>query len=265
MSWISSAWHLASRFHISAALSGFHRILCMSAPVGGLLFAAQFPTALRLSAYQHLASDLMISSETPQDEGTIFTQQQLWNLKWWRKLCQRLFWGFLRTGPGRINQLICVVSVCVCVRLVRKKKRWWQRGFFDPSESEEGIKLPVLLSEVTIPRSGVQFHLCRVEIPSSGLICPSVKDAALIRNRLPDVSTYLWIHVSGRLTLPLSVSCGGTVSACACCEIEWHTDIPYQEIALVSAIMCQGDRSSSFRCHDHGTYMLYLAALVVRR
>lgn len=167
-----------------------------------------------------------------------------------------------RAGPYKPTDLC---SECVCVRLVRKKKRWWQRGFFDPSESEEGIKLPVLLSEVTIPRSGVQFHLCRVEIPSSGLICPSVKDAALIRNRLPDVSTYLWIHVSGRLTLPLSVSCGGTVSACACCEIEWHTDIPYQEIALVSAIMCQGDRSSSFRCHDHGTYMLYLAALVVRR
>ena len=129
MSWISSAWHLASRFHISAALSGFHRILCMSAPVSGLLFAAQFPMALRLSAYQHLASDLMISSETPQDEGTIFTQQQLWHLQWWRKLCQRLFWGFLCTGPGRAGPYkptdLCSewVSVCVCVC----ERDWWER------------------------------------------------------------------------------------------------------------------------------------------
>lgn len=33
-----------------------------------------------LITYQHLASDLMISCKTPQDGGTIFTQQQLWHL-----------------------------------------------------------------------------------------------------------------------------------------------------------------------------------------
>lgn len=116
----------------------------------------------------------MISFKTPQDDATIFTQQQLWHLNGGTVILRVLL-----TKPGHINQLICALSVCVyvCVYereterervgLLRKKMRRWQRGFFDPSESEEGIKLPVPLSEVTIPRSGVQF-------PSSVMVCMSV-------------------------------------------------------------------------------------------
>lgn len=99
---------------------------------------------------------------------------------------------------------------------------------FDPSESEEGIKLPVSLSEVTIPRSGVEF-------PSSGLVCMSVFQRHCA-NLEPSPR---------RLDIPLD-SCvedwGGRASAC--CETERLTDIPCQEAALISAIMCQDGLSS---------------------
>jgi len=36
--------------------------------------------ASSLIAYQHFASDLMISRKTLQDDGVIFTQQQLWHV-----------------------------------------------------------------------------------------------------------------------------------------------------------------------------------------
>ena len=61
--------------------------------------------------------------------------------------------------------------------------------------------MPLLLSEAAIPRNGVQFRLCHVEIPTSGLVRPSFKDSALILNRLPDASAYHEIQVSRSLSL----------------------------------------------------------------
>lgn len=52
-----------------------------------------------------------------------------------------------------------------CVRDICEKRREGERTFFDISESEERIRFPVPLSKVSIPRSGVRFHLCHAEIP----------------------------------------------------------------------------------------------------
>lgn len=135
--------------------------------------------ALSLITYQHLSSDLMISCETPQDDGVIFTQQLLWHLNGGGNCVNGYFESLThQSRPYKPTYSIYAVSECVCV--YEWERGWWERkregerGFFDPSESEEGIKLPVPLSEVTIPRSGVRFRLCHVEIPSSGLVCPSV-------------------------------------------------------------------------------------------
>lgn len=117
----------------------------------------------------------------------------------WRRCGKGYFGSFThQVRPYKPNYLCCVCAF--------ESKREGGRSFFDPSESEEGIELLVPLNEMTIPRSGVQFHLCHVEIPSSGMVCLSFKDAVLIRSRLPDVSAYRWIHVSRSLILRLSVS-----------------------------------------------------------
>lgn len=63
------------------------------------------------------------------------------------------------------------LGVCECVRDISEKRSEGERTFFDISESEERIRFPVPLSKVFIPRSGVRFHLCHVEIPSEGLVC----------------------------------------------------------------------------------------------
>lgn len=96
--------------------------------------------------------------------------------EWGRKSCQWLFWEFY--VPGQAIQYkptnVCTECECVWERDWWERKREGGRSLFDPSESEEGIEFLLPLSEVTIPRSGVQFHLCHVEIPSSGLVCLSV-------------------------------------------------------------------------------------------
>lgn len=74
----------------------------------------------------------------------------------------------LHTRPSHVDQLIWV---CECVRDISEKRSEGERTFFDISESEERIRFPVPLSKVFIPRSGVWFHLCHVEIPSEGLVC----------------------------------------------------------------------------------------------
>lgn len=47
-------------------------------------------------------------------------------------------------------------------RMKKKKRRKAIDAPLTPSESEEEIKLSVPVSELAIPRCGVQFHLCHV-------------------------------------------------------------------------------------------------------
>lgn len=80
-----------------------------------------------LSPISTSASDLMISWETPQDDGTILNTTAAVAFEWWRK---EVILRVLRTRPGNINQQICLcVCMCVCEteRFVRKKKRRWER------------------------------------------------------------------------------------------------------------------------------------------
>ncbi len=87
-----------------------------------------FKMALSLSTYQHLASDLMISLETPQD-WCYFYKTAAVAFEWRGKVCWRLFWEFYRSGRGRINQHICVcVCACACAcACAREKRRRWGR------------------------------------------------------------------------------------------------------------------------------------------
>lgn len=65
------------------------------------------------------------------------------------------------THRGHINQ------TSPCTECVGVRKREGERGFFDPGESEAGIEFLVPLSEAAIPRNGLRFHLCHVDIPRS--------------------------------------------------------------------------------------------------
>lgn len=78
------------------------------------------------------------------------------------------YFEHLNTRSGYVKQLCGVLHLCACVRVFarerfrRKKIRRRRDAPLTPRESEKEIKLPVPLSEVAIPRSGVQFHLCHV-------------------------------------------------------------------------------------------------------
>lgn len=90
---------------MAAASSGFCPHTVHVSPACNLPYSFQRAWVL---SYQHLASDLIISLKTPQDDGTIFTHTTAAVAFKMGMVILRV----LRTEPGHINQPICVVSMC---------------------------------------------------------------------------------------------------------------------------------------------------------
>lgn len=218
-------WHLRKKVPHS---NSFLRILsppCFSYPINGVQSGIHFSAAPSLTTYQHLAFDLMISCETPQDEGAIFTSQQLWHLNSWM--------GILRALParaGHITYFVCVrlcVCVCVCQReICEEEKENVRDASLTPVKVRKEIKLPVPLSEggYSKRRSTVSSLSCWNTELRPGLSVRLSK-TVLIPNFLPDASTYRRIHVTHTQVVVM------------CFEMEGYAD---RDISLGSFLMCEG-------------------------